>query len=210
MAPPSAEVAAPKGKALKKENRTLRRELLSIYDETDAKIQKGLKTAAVSCTKGCTACCNQLVFVEMSEAALIWHRHRDAVRSLLPQLLEQALAEESAAKVLDVRSTQSEMVSACRKYWLLQRPCVFLTQDRLCAVYASRPLACRTHFVVSPPEECGRAISGPVKIIDVADQRMTAALGLARKALEVRNGAILAGSLARMMAELSGRTGDDS
>ncbi len=107
----------------------------SVYTAMDATIES-VSLDKISCRKGCSACCHQLVGVTRSEAKLLAMRVRDGVsidRKRLKRL----------AQYLGSREAYMNEHSAC----------VFL-KDGVCQVYDSRPVACRKHFVLSDPKEC--------------------------------------------------------
>lgn len=120
--------------------------------------------ARISCGKGCSACCSQLVPVAEPEA-----------RYLL-QLFE-TFSEERRARIsrryADIRSRLNDSkllekitdlaTGADREarrrvgidYFELGLPCPFL-EEGCCSIHQHRPLSCREFLVVSPPEHCAR------------------------------------------------------
>ena len=121
---------------------------------------------AVSCRAGCAACCRQLVVVSPLEALAI-ERHVRAADRAQRRRWEEAQARHSRA--LSRRPSLMRRLQAFRaargyqspeegdalerEYWAAQIPCPFLEKER-CTIYATRPFACREHFVVTPPERC--------------------------------------------------------
>jgi len=111
-----------------------------VVDELNAKAPKRLGVK-LACHSGCSACCNQLVCVTLLE----WELIRD--------FLSQADPNRGLRRALDLgvaeyvrftdggRRLPANQLQAVRG--LLGRPCIFLVQNR-CAVYAVRPLVCRT------------------------------------------------------------------
>ena len=117
--------------------------------------------AAISCRKGCGACCRQLVPVSTTEAraiaalvagqpparrtrlrarfADVGRRLRDA--GLAPVLLDPARREDRPDRALSVA------------YFGLGLACPFL-EDEACSIHRDRPLACREYLVTSPAENC--------------------------------------------------------
>jgi Fe-S-cluster containining protein len=116
---------------------------------------------AVSCRKGCAACCRQMVAVGELEA----HYLRDLVARLPEPRRTEICARFAAAhqrfaqaglqeRLLHFNEcTRSELDQLSREYFALQVPCTFL-EDEECSIYADRPLLCRQYLVVSPPERC--------------------------------------------------------
>ena len=109
---------------------------------------------AISCRKGCGACCRQLVPVSRTEG----ERLLEVVASLPPArravLTERFAAAE--ARIVgaglaerDGRSDR-ELSSA---YFGLGVPCPFL-EDEACSIHPERPLVCREYLVTSPAALC--------------------------------------------------------
>lgn len=124
---------------------------------------------AVSCRKGCGACCRQLVPISESEA-----RQLRALITSLPsarkaevfgrfaaarQRLEKAglLARLHAPGELDDRA----VVSLGLQYFALGIACPFLEAES-CSIHPQRPIACREYLVTSPAENCARPGTAPV------------------------------------------------
>jgi Fe-S-cluster containining protein len=115
---------------------------------------------AVSCRKGCGACCRQAVPVSPAEAWML----SDLVASLPPQRRAQVLGrfEQAwerlreagfAGRGLDASSTLADLLSVGLDYFRLGIPCPFL-EDEACSIHPQRPSACRRYLVTSPPENC--------------------------------------------------------
>jgi Fe-S-cluster containining protein len=117
----------------------------------------------VSCKKGCAACCRYLVHISEAEAYYL----RDLVeqmpqprRSEIRARFARALKQLEHAGLLDIlRSCQilslAEVRARAAEYAALQMPCPFL-EDESCSIHPDRPVACREHLVMSPPENCAR------------------------------------------------------
>lgn len=104
----------------------------------------------ISCKKGCSHCCQQMVFITDDEATL---------------LLQTMLPEENSTlspQVLSYLKEQAKYDTATIfDFWRLpkeQSACVFLKDD-LCSVYAKRPAGCRTLQVTSDPQKCSKSES---------------------------------------------------
>lgn len=108
----------------------------------------------VSCTKGCGACCRQVVPVSRTEG------------ERLLQLVEAMPAERRAR--IEQRFAAAEAVltpaglAACGDrtdrefslaYFAQRVPCPFLEEES-CSIHAERPLICREYLVSSPAELC--------------------------------------------------------
>jgi len=102
----------------------------------------------VTCRKGCSACCHQMVEITTDEA------------ELLAKLVETGRAAIDPEKLLKQASWSTDP----DKWWLQpkeERSCVFL-KDNVCSVYKYRPVNCRKYLVVNDPKECANPLGGPV------------------------------------------------
>src|SRR5881628_1478878 len=119
---------------------------------------------AISCKKGCAACCRMLVPV-MNVAAAGSRLER---AGLLARLTEIA---ETSRQLSD-----EEMEPLNRDYYALRMPCPFL-ENEVCSIYEDRPAACRELLVTSPAELCQDMVNNPVRPLPVP-VRMSTVLGL--------------------------------
>lgn len=109
---------------------------------------------AISCRKGCGACCRQLVPVSRTEGERLLQlveampvRRREAVKARFAAAeaaIETAGLEERRGR------TDRELSIA---YFALRVPCPFL-EDESCSIHSERPLVCREYLVTSPAELC--------------------------------------------------------
>ncbi len=142
---------------------------------------------AISCRKGCAACCRMLVPVSAPEAFALYDMvqalpgsRRDALMARVAQArarLEQAdlwsrLTELAEA---DRPLTDEDYEPINREYYALRLPCPFL-EDELCMIYEDRPAACRELLVTTPAELCDDLANNPVKPIPVS-VRVSTVLG---------------------------------
>ncbi len=133
---------------------------------------------AISCAKGCAACCRMLVPVSPPEAfalramvaGLPAERHQAYLRST-----EDALAQLDRAGLLarlrhladtDRPMTDEEMEPINRAYYALKLPCPFL-ENEMCSIYDDRPAACRELLVTSPADWCQDMVNKPVRALPV-------------------------------------------
>lgn len=118
----------------------------------------------VTCAKGCSHCCHQLIAVTDHEALLLAHivgllkqdeqlRIVEAFHALTGLLERKGLLAELIACHANAFDEPGRIIDAQRRYWELQTPCPFL-HDGACAIYPYRPLLCRQYLVSSPPENC--------------------------------------------------------
>jgi Fe-S-cluster containining protein len=127
---------------------------------------------AVSCKKGCGACCRQLVPIAQIEA----HRLRDLVedmpeprRSTIRTHFEKARLRLEKSNLLEkLRDPGSLRDGEARPfgmdYFHQSIPCPFL-EDGSCSIYVERPLACREYLVVTPAERCAEPTAGSVHCV---------------------------------------------
>ena len=144
---------------------------------------------AVSCRKGCGACCRQLVpltavearrlvelVAEMPEPRRAELRARfAAARDALEEagLLEDLLAPERIAK---------EAAPALGlKYFARGIACPFLEEES-CSIHADRPVACREYLVTSPAAHCAQPTAETVKCVKIAGQVSSAIASLEARA----------------------------
>lgn len=108
----------------------------------------------VRCGAGCAACCfdnpRGLTPVEVAGLVLALKALPDAAR-------REAQAREDAAVWAQVLTASPDADTAQRRFKALRRPCPLLGEERRCAVYAARPVACRAFFSLTEPELCDPA-----------------------------------------------------
>lgn len=109
---------------------------------------------AISCRKGCGACCRQLVPVSRTEG----ERLLDLVAAMPAErriLLERRFAEaetaltEAGLAERDGRTDRDYSLA----YFARRVACPFL-EDESCSIHIERPLVCREYLVTSPAELC--------------------------------------------------------
>ena len=155
----------------KRANERLRELMRAHYVETDARTAADLGDSPTSCSKGCSACCRQLIVGTLAEAAYIVAKYPDLVRAALPRLREQdaaldrMCADLKARGVADPVATQEGTHALCDSWWDAGERCAFLRDD-LCTIYDARPRACRTYFVQSEPALCGAERGTAVSVVD--------------------------------------------
>ena len=135
----------------------------------------------ISCTKGCGACCRQLVPIAQVEArhirtvvermdeprrSTIRARFGEARRRLEESGLLQRLLESDQWREGDSRALGLQ-------YFGLGIPCPFLEEES-CSIYHDRPIACREYLVTSPAENCARPTAETVKLVPLPFRIWTA------------------------------------
>lgn len=131
---------------------------------SEAQIQKAKSTGkAISCRKGCTICCDELIRSSLQEGEVIayyLYQHDSALNSFIkafPRWLSEVYRhgqilirmEETQSKGFDGQINFEQMQSSIGEesvsYWKLHIHCPFLT-DNLCSIYEVRPWTCATVF----------------------------------------------------------------
>jgi Fe-S-cluster containining protein len=131
----------------------------------------------ISCQRGCTHCCRQLVPVAPLEAkrlAEVVSACSSEQRAAILERFSRAIQTLETAGLINARSrspgSQRAMVSketnanaawndVSRRYYELRLDCPFLENDS-CSIYDERPIACREYNAVTPPALCESFDSG--------------------------------------------------
>jgi len=106
----------------------------------------------IPCKKGCAWCCHQFLEITIPEAILL-------VLDLIDQKTDPEKFERWC-RVVERRAFREMAVcnraSAREDAWkeLCGIPCVFLKRDKSCLAYQSRPVMCRTYFMLEGPSVC--------------------------------------------------------
>jgi Fe-S-cluster containining protein len=144
--------------------------------------------SAISCQKGCAACCRMLVPVSAPEALALRDfvealpaDRKDAFSSRLAQTqqrLEQTglLGRLRHIAESEAQRTDDDMESINRDYYALRLPCPFLDNE-MCSIYEQRPAACRELLVTTPPDFCKDVVNNPVSAL-LVPLRVSTALSL--------------------------------
>lgn len=100
------------------------------------------------CTKGCHACCSELVIASNAEVDYILESLSEVDKAIIAAKLPEWI--EKVKPLLNQNCIEEKLALS---YRLLNAPCVFL-KDGLCSVYERRPMGCRVYFAYSNPENC--------------------------------------------------------
>ncbi len=150
--------------------------------------QEAARGKTVSCSRGCGACCRQLVPISGTEARAL----RELVRDL-PETRRNRIEERfrDARRRLDAAGL-SEVLLASRAfeageaervglgYFHLGIACPFL-EDEACSIYEDRPIACHEYLVTSDPAHCARPSALTVECIPIPSRVSTALSRLSRR-----------------------------
>lgn len=110
------------------------------YFNADSMIKKSGLLEEITCSKGCSFCCNSEIALSSFEASYIF----SCIKQFnLPVNYAQLVKLNSVENINDLTFSQ--------------RTCPLLTKDKTCGVYERRPLICRIHSVVNNPKYCNFA-----------------------------------------------------
>lgn len=143
---------------------------------------------ALSCHKGCAACCRMLVPLSVPEVFALrdWVRSRPADQHAhitrrfsesKARLLAQGVWQQLTALCDAPLAAEDEALDGVnRSYYALRLPCPFL-EEEICTIYDERPAACRELLVTSPSQHCDDLTENPIDPVSVPIQVSTV-LGL--------------------------------
>lgn len=139
-------------------------ELLINQSEEEFQIQS-------TCTKGCAACCNQIIVISQFEADMMWNYldmnyDRDVVQQIKVKMNEVAAFLDSnfgkpPKNQFEIQRFLSKSDENKDKYFSFQLPCPLLNEDKECMVYPVRPSACWSYRVYGNPEDCKESFDIP-------------------------------------------------
>jgi Fe-S-cluster containining protein len=152
---------------------------------TEAIVAKGISRTpeAISCRKGCGACCRQVVPISQPEARHIAELIEQLPEPRKTQIKARFAAAEQQLDGTDLphRMAHSDTLDDAERqqlavdYFRQGIACPFL-EDESCSIYEHRPLVCREYLVITPAENCAQPTVEPVVRITLP-ARMSVALG---------------------------------
>ena len=109
---------------------------------------------AISCRKGCGACCRQVVPVSRTEGERLLQlvEAMPAERRTAIEARFASAEQKLASAGLDARGDRSDREYSVA-YFAQRIPCPFLEEES-CSIHADRPLICREYLVTSRAELC--------------------------------------------------------
>ena len=128
----------------------------------------------ISCSKGCGACCRQLIplaEVEAYKIAELVEAMPEPRRTKVKRRFETAwrhFYENGWIKRLDdwARFSDDDNHTLTSEYFYENIACPFL-EDESCSIHTERPLICREYLVTSPPENCVNPTPQTVKRVGI-------------------------------------------
>jgi Fe-S-cluster containining protein len=146
---------------------------------------------AISCRKGCSACCRaQPVPVTPPEAyALLLlvdslpEPRRTEIRSRFAHRVSVLREAGLLPAYLETSPTSpNEARETAQRYFRLGLVCPFLENDA-CSIHPDRPFVCRQYLVTSPAELCADPFSNPVRPVSIPIAPATATLRIGAELL---------------------------
>ena len=129
---------------------------------------------AISCRKGCGACCRQLVPISEVEAESI-----RALVDALPEPRKQVVLgrfDEACRRLDDAgllqtlrapeRVSRDDVTAFGMAYFEQAIACPFL-EDESCSIHPDRPLSCREYLVTTPAPNCAKPSSESIRCVTV-------------------------------------------
>jgi Fe-S-cluster containining protein len=120
----------------------------------NAVVEAAERGKAISCRKGCGACCRQLVPVSRTEGERLLQLVEAMPAERREALMVRFVAAEAAIEAGGLKERKGrgdrELSTA---YFALGVPCPFLEEES-CSIHPERPLVCREYLVTSPAALC--------------------------------------------------------
>ncbi len=154
--------------------------MLPIFQQlTNAVVQVGVGNAEVegeqiSCTKGCGACCRQLVPIAESEAYQLQelvHAMPEPRRATIQARFAAAKEQLQQTDLLTPILFPGELSLEAKRqlgleYFQQGIACPFLEEES-CGIHPDRPLACREYLVTSPAINCAAPSAETVQCVEM-------------------------------------------
>lgn len=158
-------------------------------EAAELEVQQAVEAGrAISCRKGCAACCRMLVPLSAPEAFALSEYveqlppdRRTLLLNHLSDTKDRLIREGLWDRLNDVAETSQpvsdeELDPINQSYYALRIPCPYL-ENELCSIYEARPAACRELLVTSPAELCQDLVHNPIVPLPVS-MRISSILGL--------------------------------
>lgn len=173
------------------------RRLLPLFEQHLAPLQLHIEaTGQASCKRGCSHCCYNLAGSTLTEGVLI----ADYLTNTWPkERIEQVKkgCNEQLQTIDRLHKENTDFTTAQHGYLSEKHPCVFLNvKNGDCNIYRVRPIACRTYYVQTPPENCSP--DRPGEKVGVLDFREVSA-GLIHFITQIREVPLASGPMQAMV-----------
>jgi Fe-S-cluster containining protein len=143
-------------------NSRMTREIIATYVQSvDNYVRVHLSVVSCHDCNAPKACCHLKTKAYLHEAVVIAARLKREERDtpeLRAQLKQAAHYMETTPKTKHTRG------------------CVFLDADERCTIYEDRPAVCGSHFVSSPPEQCGGGPGNVTKLVSERHEQIPASV----------------------------------
>lgn len=141
---------------MNKKIRRVGRRVLTVYNETQPRMDKRASQFEVSCRKGCNHCCSRVNLVTLPEGiAIALGISKD------PKMMNR-IPEISRAMYSHIEWLQEHSMAD-------SVDCFFLNREGECGIYDYRPSECRHLLVVSDPDNCKPDSKEPYTRINLQD-----------------------------------------
>lgn len=145
-----------------------------VYHIGDILLNEYLQTNEITCHRGCSHCCKQLICCTTIEMETIMsyinsfprQRRRDIMKKMIKEATKFAIWYGRTC--LDIPEDHHKMISEPIRTNYFGKPCIFL-KNNACSIYPVRPIICRTTKVKG--DFCGKHVplgysreSKPIKL----------------------------------------------
>ncbi len=145
----------------------------------------------VTCSKGCGACCRQVIPVAIPEALFLMEHiesmepgRREIITRRLSGALE-ACRREGLCDALLTASSDQAAIGAAQEYFNRGIICPFL-EEGACSIHPVRPFACREFNALTSPQWCDDPFRNRVRRVQVVPKITTVMARFAAKVLGER------------------------
>ncbi len=128
----------------------------------------------ISCAKGCSACCSQLVPISPAEAFMLFEMVRSFPLNRKTAILEKFAQTNNRLgmadfeeRYLSLKQDKHRVEKMGREYQRLGLPCPFLEEDA-CSIHPNRPTACREFLATTPASNCIDPFLSEVRSVPLA------------------------------------------
>lgn len=121
------------------------------------KAAKRQHSGKITCRKGCDHCCRLMVMSFTFEGVLIANRLLRTGASginVIKKFQDDGQAQRSLIQEYTSAGVREQHDLAAKAWFRKGEPCPLLVGS-LCSAYDIRPLSCASHYVVTPPCQCG-------------------------------------------------------
>lgn len=152
--------------------------LLALFRKVSQKVEKiaidnlTLQGLSVSCQKGCSACCYQLIPLSVAEARYVNtlvekmpKNRKKKIQERFAHVLEEVQQAGLTEDLMNTAEINDSVTELGLKYFAIRVACPFL-EDNSCSIYEERPLRCREYLVTSASANCKRPTKDTVALVD--------------------------------------------